>query len=281
MFCFSVNRKTRGEMIKVPAVFKFDEFLKNIKLWEKAKITKKKLIAKHKGSGHVFQNCNFIQYDNKLKPYLPELHENEVEYTFNNLVSDEIERETTFFSKTSLNKLEKILNTKDYLAVKSAYNILYYDANGDAENAKRCYETHKVKFDERGKKIYNLLESGFFDSLFLPFLEDLEDEYDNPLDIQETFSSLFESYIHYNPYAIWVNNYTKPEKVYIQIMGRLITRQQAGMYIYGRGTKNISKIKAVLDKFIDEHPNFEYFEKTRKIRKLKACEFLLINKDLV
>lgn len=253
----------------------------DIRLWERAKINKKKITKTLAGKGKlVIQDSNFLFFGEELaKKYLDTLFENEMEISRTDLISQDILREDELTSKAALRRVKKVIAIEDYRILKSAYTILYFDKDETEDIAVEYMKIHTKKFEERGRRIYNQVESRFFERLFLPFLDEIESEISDISELQKTFQEFFDSIIKYNPYAIWVNDDTPVEKIYIKIFGRLISRSQEGMLIFGRKEKNIRKIERAIEQFINEFDNFTYFHKERKIRKLVAREYAIMNKE--
>ena len=111
------------------------------------------------------------------------------------------------------------------------------------ERLKKQLEKHHPK---KGKKVLNLIRTGYFDDLILPFIEVYKSKFGEEKYI-EKYRKFYEDLLIFFPLAIFVANYTSEERIEKGLFKRL-NLNIPFVRIHTIGKTNIEKVEKIIVK---------------------------------
>jgi hypothetical protein len=188
---------------------------------------------------------------------LPLLEDREV-------VQGYVRKDLTEEEVSSLSLSEKIhkilLEMKEYMpkeyyaALVQAYTIKKFEEEGKPKKANRALDHLRERWGGMGAKMYNLVESGLFESLiYSEFQSVLQKHGGNKDAVRGEFSRLLDERLRFFQYAIWVTSRDNPELVKAKIKWR---REMVPIvFAFARKVENIKTLDKAVNSLIEEEPD--------------------------
>lgn len=237
------------------------------------------------------ENLYYTKYDQDIETYIEKVKKLTIEDKSNVLGyvrSDLLETEAELISpekefKRYIDEFEPYMSDDDHGALITASAVIKLERKGKNELAGRILKSLSNAYPIRGKKIYNLLESGYFEQYIYPKLKKIKREFkDDEIRIKGAFLTFFEGVMRYFKYAIWVSETTSLKDIEIGLLQRLSTLKQPMVFIHTRGEKNIKKLDEVIEIFMKNYEkkyNCEMWDYT--LRGAKAKTAIVVSKKAI
>ena len=111
----------------------------------------------------------------------------------------------------------------------------------DGELRKDLLNQLDKNYPRRGRKVYNLISTLYFDEIIIPFIDIFRTEKGEDKYIEE-FRKFYADILSFFPLAIFVNNYTTEEKIKVEITKRM-GLDVPFIKIHTIGSMNVEKVE--------------------------------------
>jgi|GEM_PF-1508559 len=155
-------------------------------------------------------------------------------------------------SKEYLKEFDGFISDGHWAALNISIQITKYSKENKLGKAKLLKRTLNEQFEEDGKRIYNLLESGFFDSLFYVLLKQIKSQYKDLRTAQRKFNEIFKDVLKWCPFAIWIKEYSVLKDIQIQVLQRIVTKGVPTLFLIAHGKKAIIILDNLIEYFSTE-----------------------------
>ncbi|MBU1198365.1 MAG: hypothetical protein KKF46_05480 [Nanoarchaeota archaeon] len=170
------------------------------------------------------------------------------------IVDDYLEYEQiSIQEKESLKKLRKILNSTEIECVLMARRAFLASKRKDKKLFDELIGQLEKNCPENGKKLFNLMSTGYFDELILPFMDVMKSRHGEEKYVEE-YNKFYRSLMKFFPTAVFVGNYTNQEKLKHEITKRLKLSNIPFIKLHAIGENNIVKVGKIVEELkIEKH----------------------------
>ncbi len=143
--------------------------------------------------------------------------------------------EISIKEKASIQRLKRVLPLEEVECILMARRVVLADQKGDKELFKELLHQLEKNYPSNGKKVFNLIGTGYFDELILPMIS----IFNSP----EKFKQFYEELLKFFPIAVFVGNNTPEERIKKEIDKRLQLKDIPIIRIHTMGDENIKKVE--------------------------------------
>lgn len=159
--------------------------------------------------------------------------------------------------KERLRELKEILPQEDVECLLMAFRAVSSFNEGDSLLGTKIKDDLERKYPRKGKRVYNLINAGYFDEMLLPFIEIFKSEYGLE-QYKQKYRTFYFGLINFFPIAIFVGNTLDEEKVKGLLLERLFLKDIPFIRLHAIGQNNIQKIGNVVEELgIDKKYSIE------------------------
>ncbi len=149
-------------------------------------------------------------------------------------------------TKDSLDKLKTVLNSEELEVILMARRICLAYQNGSNKLVDDLKRQLEKNYPRKGKRVFNLISTGYFDELIIPFIEIYKSRF--PSTYVEEYNKFYQELLKFFPIAIFVGNQTTTDRLESELSKRL-EMDIPSIKIHAVGQYNIEKVEAALKKF--------------------------------
>jgi hypothetical protein len=152
--------------------------------------------------------------------------------------------EISIQDRESLKKFKNILSTNQIECILMARRVFLAFNKQDEELGKELLKQLETKFPQDGKKVFNLISTGYFDELVIPFIDIIKAE-QGEVGYVEAYKSFYDGLLKFFPIAVFVGNNTTEDKLKHELLKRLALKDVPFVKIHTIGDTNIKKVERV------------------------------------
>jgi len=146
---------------------------------------------------------------------------------------------------------KNMVKEKYYNAMITSYTIMEFEDKGDSKTSNNLFDKMIQKYGEDSRHIYNFCRSGLMVGRFWHELGFIKFQGATPDRTKEMFSQIFESFIKFYPFAIWVSPLMTFKDVASEIRIRINRKEVNRLDIYIRGQEKLDLIEDDLIDLLD------------------------------